>query len=62
MRADKVVHRARTRVVALPLLLLVGAFAALPVSAWQPPAAPDTWARRTITAPMPLAVKSAPTS
>ena len=33
MRADKVVHRARTRVVALPLLLLVGAFAALPVSA-----------------------------
>jgi hypothetical protein len=33
MRADKVVHRARTRVVALPVLLLVGAFAALPVSA-----------------------------
>ncbi len=33
MRADQVVHRARTRVVALPVLLLVGAFAALPVSA-----------------------------
>ena len=33
MRADRVVHRARTRVVALPVLLLVGAFAALPVSA-----------------------------
>ena len=33
MRATQVVLRARTRVVALPVLLLVGAFAALPVSA-----------------------------